>query len=116
MLCAGMCVAEICVQKVCVQYALSSTAIARVCERWMREGVGEGKIKKKKKRGTGKRKKEKREGPKGGDQEEVLCHQQRVSHLSIGQRYGFRFLQSSIKYLFYGLSLALSLITCNSPS
>jgi len=113
MLCAGMCVAEICVQKVCVQYALSSIAIARVCERWMRKGVGEGKIKKKKKRGTRKRK-----NGKGlrGDQEEVLCHQQRVSHLSIGQRYGFRFLQSSIKSLFYGLSLELSLITCNSPS
>jgi len=64
MLCAGMCVAEICVQKVCVQYALSSTAIARVCERWMRKGVGEGKIKKKKKRGTGKRKNGK--GLRGG--------------------------------------------------
>jgi len=73
--------------------------------------VGEGKGKRKKEKGT----KKEKIGRVEGDQEELLHHQQRVSRFSIGQHYGFQFLQFGIKSLFYGSSLASSLIICNSP-
>jgi len=102
-LCGHVCSRGLCAGS-CVQYALSSVQhqysarvtytgstgiVSCVSEGAERSGREEEEKKEKEKRV---KKKEKKIGRAKGDQDKVLYHQQRVSHLSIGQRYGSQFL------------------------